>query len=70
MAIASGSRKAVKFVAANKSYTVTVSPSENVYDETQLFKSIFESLYAVTHTEIQEDADTDPPSEMKGDSIA
>ena len=35
-------------VKKSKIYTVTVSSSENVYDEQQLYKSIFESIYAIS----------------------
>ena len=56
----------------SKTYTVTFSPSENVYSETQLLKSIYESLYAVANAENQEAVNTAPIPEtgvqMKGDS--
>ena len=56
-----------------KTYTVTFSPAENVYDEAQLLKSIFESIDAVADAEVQ-DGDNSPAPETeestKGDSIA
>ena len=56
----------------SKIYSVTLSPAGNVYDESQLLKSIFESIFAVTHTKVQESAYVLPPKEpenpMKGDS--
>ena len=56
-----------------KTYTVTISPAENVYDESQVLKSIFESIYGMTHTGGQENSNTVHLTEneklMKGDSI-
>jgi len=50
MAITSGYGTWVRHVAAKevKKYTVTFSSSENAYEEQQLFRSIFESLYAIS----------------------
>jgi hypothetical protein len=39
-------------------YTVTSSPSDNVYSEAQLLVSIFESIAAVTNAEAKEEAGT------------
>ena len=65
MAITAGYRRRVKNVAAkkNKNYMVTFSSSEKVYDESQLLKSIFESLYAVTQAITQEGANPVSASE-------
>jgi len=65
----------VKIVAARSSakkprtYTVTVSSAENVYDEQQLFRSIFESLYAISQDSAEAPI-VSAPEEHERSSIA
>lgn len=51
------------------SYIVTFSSAENVYDEQQLFKSIFESLYAISGN-INDAPHTPTSEEPRKESIA
>jgi len=59
-------------VQKSKNYSVTLSSAGNVYDESQLLRSIFESIFAVTQTKILENTNATPPAKAvnptKGDS--
>ena len=52
----------------NVTYTVKVSSSENVYDEKQLLRSVYESLYSIMCDTDAKSPEPIPEEPLKGDS--